>query len=270
MTGPVTPHPQEQLEQASQVSVGRGLLDRDELLQLLDRAVTKRVTVISAPPGSGKTSLLRGWVDRSTNFRRVASVSVERDLQSADRFWSAVLDALGSPTRPVDPDARPAATSALTATSCSTESGWTLAEQVEPVVLNIDDLHELRSPDALKQLEHRRGDICRTVARAVFSARRHPAAQAAPVQGLPTSSPSSGRPTADHNAKRGAIPRSGTRSSDAGAAALSSRPRGSGAEQAGQRWYRIAEPRCRLGGDSDRPLDFLSGWLMTAALGPRG
>ena len=34
-------------------SVGRGLLDREELLELLDRAVTKRVTVIAAPPGSG-------------------------------------------------------------------------------------------------------------------------------------------------------------------------------------------------------------------------
>ena len=73
------------------VSVARGLLDRDDLLQLLDRAVTKRVTVISAPPGSGKTSLLRAWADRSTNLRRVAFVSVDRDQQNAQRFWCAVL-----------------------------------------------------------------------------------------------------------------------------------------------------------------------------------
>jgi hypothetical protein len=36
---------------SSDVSVARGLLDRDELVRTLDRAVTKRVTVISAPPG---------------------------------------------------------------------------------------------------------------------------------------------------------------------------------------------------------------------------
>ena len=78
------------------VSGARGLLDRKDLLQLLDRALTKRVTVISAPPGSGKTSLLRAWADRSTNLRRVAFVSVERDQQNEQRFWCAVLDAIRS------------------------------------------------------------------------------------------------------------------------------------------------------------------------------
>ena len=79
------------------VSVARGLLDREALLETLDRAVTKRITVISAPAGSGKTSLLRAWADRSTDVRRVAFVSVDRDEQDAQRFWSAVLGALPQP-----------------------------------------------------------------------------------------------------------------------------------------------------------------------------
>src|SRR5207253_6423092 len=54
------------------VSVARGLLDREALLQTLDRAVTKRITVISAPAGSGTTSLLRTWADRSTDVGRIA------------------------------------------------------------------------------------------------------------------------------------------------------------------------------------------------------
>src|SRR5689334_24279340 len=75
-------------------AVARGLLDRDGLLQLLDRAVTKRITVISAPPGSGKTSLLRVWSERPSQDRQVAFVSVPRDQHDAQQFWLAALDAI--------------------------------------------------------------------------------------------------------------------------------------------------------------------------------
>src|SRR4051794_2327471 len=87
-----------------------GVLDRDDLVQMLDRAVAKRVTVVSAPAGSGKTSLLRAWADRSSKLRRVAFVSVERDLQDAGRFWGAVLNAIRGPARSIDPETQPAAT----------------------------------------------------------------------------------------------------------------------------------------------------------------
>src|ERR1700749_4473407 len=82
--------------------VAGSLLDREDLLQLLERAATKRVTVISAPPGSGKTSLLRALARRWTPVSRAAFVSVERDQQDAQRFWSAVLDAVCEPTSSVD------------------------------------------------------------------------------------------------------------------------------------------------------------------------
>ena len=48
-----------------------------------------------------------------------------------------------------------------------------LAEQVEPVVLIIDDLHELRSADALAQLE-RLLAVLPSSARVVLSSRRDP------------------------------------------------------------------------------------------------
>src|SRR5689334_10157830 len=78
-------------------SDGRSLLDRDDLLQKLDRAAAKRVTVISAPAGSGKTSLLRAWAERAAAVRRVAFVSVRRDQQDAQRFWSNVYGAIRRP-----------------------------------------------------------------------------------------------------------------------------------------------------------------------------
>jgi LuxR family maltose regulon positive regulatory protein len=158
---------------SSDVPVAPGLLDRDDLLRMLDRAVTKRVTVISAPPGSGKTSLLRAWVDASTKLHRVAFVSVERDEQNAERFWHAVLQAIRSPARLVDLETQPAATAALDDDPMVDRVLSEVAEQVEPVVLIIDDLHELRSADALTQLEHLLAILPRS-ARVVLSSRRDP------------------------------------------------------------------------------------------------
>jgi LuxR family maltose regulon positive regulatory protein len=140
---------------ASGVSVARGLLDRGDLLQRLDRAVSsKQVTVISAPPGSGKTSLLRAWADRSAKKRRVAFVSVERDQLDAQQFWSALLDAVRSPAPSIDAEPQHAPTAALDGDQLIEAVLSEFAEQAERVVLVIDDLHELRSAEAINQLEH--------------------------------------------------------------------------------------------------------------------
>ena len=165
----------EQLEEllSGEASVARGLIDRDDLIQMLDRALTKRVTVLAAPPGSGKTSLLRAWADRSTNPHRVAFVSVDRDQQDAPRFWGAVLDAILSSVRSIAPETQPAARAALDGEQLVERVLSEVAEQVEPVVLIIDDLHELRSADAFTQLG-RLLAVLPSSARVVLSSRRDP------------------------------------------------------------------------------------------------
>jgi LuxR family maltose regulon positive regulatory protein len=143
---------EEDLGHRNDVTAAQGsLLDRHDLLQMLERAVDKRVTVISAPPGSGKTSLLRAWADRPTSPRRVAFVSVERDEHDAQRFWSAVLDAIRRPTGSIVAEAHPAA--ALDSDEVIDSVLSELRQYAEPFTLIIDDLHELRSADALTQLE---------------------------------------------------------------------------------------------------------------------
>ncbi len=158
---------------SSDVSAAGGLLDRGDLLQLLDRAVTKRVTVISAPAGSGKTSLLRAWADRSTDVRRVAFVSVDRDEREAQHFWSAVLDAIRGPASSRDSQARPAAQAASDDDRLVDTVMSEFVEPGAPVVLIIDDLHELNSPDALAQLEHLLASVPNS-GRVVLSSRRDP------------------------------------------------------------------------------------------------
>jgi LuxR family transcriptional regulator, maltose regulon positive regulatory protein len=147
-----------------------GLLDRTDLLALLDRAVAKRLTLVTAPPGSGKTSLLRAWAERSTSTRRVAFVSVERGQQNDERFWSAVLDALDKPPGSNEPAA---------AAPASPHDVDQLIDRIVskladlPTVLVIDDLHELRSADALLQLEQLLAQLP-SPSRVVLSSRRDP------------------------------------------------------------------------------------------------
>ena len=153
--------------------VASGLLDRADLLETLERAVSTRVTVVAAPPGSGKTSLLRAWADRSAGNRRVAFVSVPRDEQSADRFWSGVVDAIRGPARSAPPETPPSPAALLDSNQLVDTVVSELAEHPESVVLIMDDLHELKSTEAVTQLEHLL-EVMPSSARVVFSSRRDP------------------------------------------------------------------------------------------------
>jgi LuxR family transcriptional regulator, maltose regulon positive regulatory protein len=88
------------------------LIDRGDLVAALDHAATRKVTLISAPAGSGKTSLLRSWADRPGQPLRLAVLQVQRDQQDAQQFWLALLDAVrhasatGRPRGTADRDTR--------------------------------------------------------------------------------------------------------------------------------------------------------------------
>jgi LuxR family maltose regulon positive regulatory protein len=172
MTSLAAPLPPGPLQQARDGSAMRGLLDREQLLKVLDVAVTKRVTVVSAPPGSGKTSLLRAWAEHASDSRRVAFVSVEREQQNAQRFWCAVLEAIRAPAGTVDRETQTQMT-ALDSNALVELVSLEMVGQPLPVVLIIDDLHELNSTEAFGQLEDLLASLPPS-ARLVFSARRDP------------------------------------------------------------------------------------------------
>ena len=110
------------------------------------------MTVISAPAGSGKTSLVRAWADRPGQRRRLAVLQVQRDQQDAQQFWLAVLDAVRSASATPACTESPAATPDFNAQAMVDRVLSDLAGAGGDITLVIDDLHELNSPEALVQL----------------------------------------------------------------------------------------------------------------------
>jgi LuxR family transcriptional regulator, maltose regulon positive regulatory protein len=128
------------------------LIDRGDLLAALDRAATRKVTIISASAGSGKTSLLRAWAGRPGQPRRLAVLQVQRDQHDDQQFWLALLGAVRQATGADSGAEPPAATPDFNAPAMAGRVLAELAEARGGVTLVIDDLHELTSPEALAQL----------------------------------------------------------------------------------------------------------------------
>ena len=128
------------------------LIARDDLVGCLDRAASGRVTIISAPAGSGKTSLLRAWADHPGQPHRLAVVQVQRDQHGAQQFWLALLSAVRQSFGTASEEEPRTATPDFNGRAMVDRVLSELTEHHGRLMLVIDDLHELASPDALAQL----------------------------------------------------------------------------------------------------------------------
>ena len=66
-----------------------GVVSRPGLFERL--GASARVTVVSAPPGSGKTVLLRSWIAEAGLEESAAWVSVGPGERDPQQFWLSVL-----------------------------------------------------------------------------------------------------------------------------------------------------------------------------------
>jgi len=116
-------------------------------------AEARRVTVVCAPAGSGKTSLLRAWLAEAGLGKSAAWVTVERGEEDPHRFWLSVLRGLRATSTGCDVIEAITPSPALNAEAIVERLLADLTAIERPLWLVLDDLHELRSSDGLRQLK---------------------------------------------------------------------------------------------------------------------
>ena len=127
------------------------LVPRPGLFGLLSRA--ERVVHVSAPAGSGKTFLVRCWIAAEGLGERAAWVSVGREERDPQAFWMSVLDSLRG--------TRTGSGRVRELTAAPDLDGATIVRRLledagsldEPVWLLLDDLHDLRDEQVVRQIE---------------------------------------------------------------------------------------------------------------------
>jgi LuxR family transcriptional regulator, maltose regulon positive regulatory protein len=111
------------------------------------------VVHLTAPAGSGKTILLRSWIAEAGLVESSAWVAVGPEQNDPQRFWISVTNALRGTT--------PGSKLVKALTAAPDLDGWEIVERLltdlgrlnARIWLVIDDLHELRTDETLKQLE---------------------------------------------------------------------------------------------------------------------
>jgi LuxR family maltose regulon positive regulatory protein len=101
-----------------------GAIDRPRLHRQLDDSAAQPLTLVVAPAGWGKTTLLSAWARQPTHAERVAWLSIDEADDEPVRFWTYLLAALGT----VAPDLTEKASSAL------------LGPGLDPISLTVDAL----------------------------------------------------------------------------------------------------------------------------------
>ncbi|MHA7223990.1 LuxR C-terminal-related transcriptional regulator [Arthrobacter sp. RHLT1-20] len=123
--------------------IRRNVVTRPRLLDRLRRGTEARLTLVSAPAGFGKTTLLAEWLGgMAEDHRRIAWVSLDAADSDPASFWTYVVSALQTAV----PGVGPTALELIAPSDVSTESVLTmvlndLAMAPADVWLVLDDYH---------------------------------------------------------------------------------------------------------------------------------
>jgi LuxR family maltose regulon positive regulatory protein len=135
-------------------SLGQGFVPRLRLRALLDQAALYALTLICAPAGSGKSSLLADWTRESPS--PVAWFSVEAEDNDPVRFWryftaalQTAVPAFDFPTPASIPQIGPGVLPGSLDIMCNR-----LAEFAKPLYLVLDDAHQVENREVYSSLAY--------------------------------------------------------------------------------------------------------------------
>ena len=136
-------------------SIRAGIVSRDELVELLVRGRSGRLTLLNAPAGFGKTTLLAQWCASVSEERSFAWLSLDAADNDPVRFWTCAIDALDG----LAPGTGARAREALGGGAAALQDVAVplllndLAELGRPLVLVLDDYHVIRDPHVHGSME---------------------------------------------------------------------------------------------------------------------
>ncbi len=127
------------------------VLRRRRVTELIEQAAAHRVTLVSGPAGAGKTVACASWAAATPAARRVAWLTVDPQDAEPARFWAYARAALArAGTLPAD-------AAGLLEDVSPAEFPLRLVEAAqlftEPVVLVLDDIHEIAGGAVLAGLD---------------------------------------------------------------------------------------------------------------------